>query len=201
MHNEIVPFLRPAFIEFCFIIYFRKPKKKTALRRNTKLRNTKSPLQSEIDVPFKKLDSINISGELLDRGKLKWNKRIVAISNGHMLVYKPEKGARPCLVIPLAGYEATVYEREGRRGCEVRMEHTDGESHTFCLDLKEWAQIWTEVSGCFSMMFLCRLSVTVVCYYSHPNRPPLLPIPKHSLSVSLKTCHSHMTKFPFLAKD
>ncbi|CAG5124584.1 unnamed protein product [Candidula unifasciata] len=122
----------------------KKPKQKTTIRRNGKLRKSKSPVPWEIDVPFQKLDSIHISGELFDKGKLKWNRRIVAISNGHMVVYKPEKDAKPSLVIPLAGYEANIYEREGKKGFEVRMTKTEGDSFSFCVQLKEWAQIWTE---------------------------------------------------------
>ena len=54
---------------------------------------SKSRLSSqwEISAPFKQLESIDISGELLHRGKLSWNRRVVAVTGGCLAMYKPDK--------------------------------------------------------------------------------------------------------------
>ncbi|KAH9514055.1 hypothetical protein Btru_030098 [Bulinus truncatus] len=122
----------------------KKPKKKSGLRKNKKLSKSRSSSQWEISAPFRKLENILISGELYYRGKLSWNRRIVAISNGSLAMYKPDKDARPSLVISLSGYEATVLEREGRRGFEVKMSHPNQDSHTFSVDFRDWANLWRD---------------------------------------------------------
>ncbi|BFZ23726.1 hypothetical protein BsWGS_26766 [Bradybaena similaris] len=122
----------------------KKSTKRMALKKSKKLSKSRSSSQWEISTPFRKLENIDISGELYYKGKLKWNRRIVAISNGCLAMYKPDKEARPSLVIPLSGYEAHITEREGRRGFEVKMAHPNADSHTFSVDFKEWALLWIE---------------------------------------------------------
>ncbi|CAG5132972.1 unnamed protein product, partial [Candidula unifasciata] len=122
----------------------KKPIKRRDLQKSKKLSKSRSSSQWEISAPFRKLENINISGELYYKGKLKWNRRIVAISNGCLAMYKPDKEARPSLVIPISGYEAYMNEREGRRGFEVKMSHPNDDSHTFSADFKEWALLWIE---------------------------------------------------------
>lgn len=87
-----------------------------------------------------------MSGELYHKGKLSWNRRLVAITSGCLALYKPDKEARPLLVIILMGYEASVDEREGKRGFEIKLLHHQDDSHTFSVDLKEWALLWKSVS-------------------------------------------------------
>ncbi|GFN77015.1 actin filament-associated protein 1 [Plakobranchus ocellatus] len=106
---------------------------------------SRSSTQWEISVPFKQLESIDISGELCHRGKLSWNRRIVAITAGCLAMYKPDKeGARPSLVLQLTGYTAAVSEREGRKGYEIRLSHPSDDSHTFAVDYRDWANLWAE---------------------------------------------------------
>ncbi|XP_025081557.1 uncharacterized protein LOC112556614 isoform X4 [Pomacea canaliculata] len=121
-----------------------RPKKKIKKGSKHPANKTRSSATWEINVPFKKLDNILLSGELLHKGKLSWNRRVVAISNGSMALYKPEKEARPVFVIPLAGYQASVGDKDGRKGFEITMVHSNGDSHLFTVDFKEWATIWCE---------------------------------------------------------
>lgn len=114
-------------------------------QKSKKLNKSRSSSQWEITAPFRKLENIDISGELYYKGKLKWYRRIVAISNGCLAMYRPDKEARPSLVIPLSGYEAHINEREGRRSFEVKMVHQNADSHAFSVDFKEWALLWIEV--------------------------------------------------------
>ncbi|XP_070206638.1 uncharacterized protein [Littorina saxatilis] len=119
-----------------------KPKKK----KSSKLLSSKGRSSStwEINVPFKKLDSVVISGEMQHKGKLSWNRRLVAISNGCVALYKPEKDGRPVLVIPLSGFQAGIGEPLGRKGFEMKLTHNNGEAYTFAVDFKEWANLWCE---------------------------------------------------------
>ncbi|CAL1529783.1 unnamed protein product [Lymnaea stagnalis] len=121
----------------------KKPKKR-GLKKSKKLSKSRSSSQWEISVPFRKLENVQISGELYHRGKLSWNRRLVAISNSCLAMYKPDKDARPSLVIPLSGFDAIVIEREGRRGFEIKMSHANQDSHTFSVDFREWANLWVE---------------------------------------------------------
>lgn len=59
------------------------------------------------------------------------------------------------MVIPLRGYEATVLERDGKRGFEVKMEHPEEDCHTFAVECKEWAMHWIEVN---ELYVVCSLS-------------------------------------------
>ncbi|XP_070206642.1 serine-rich adhesin for platelets-like isoform X5 [Littorina saxatilis] len=119
-----------------------RPKKK----KSSKLLSSKGRSSStwEINVPFKKLDSVVISGEMQHKGKLSWNRRLVAISNGCVALYKPEKDGRPVLVIPLSGFQAGIGEPLGRKGFEMKLTHNNGEAYTFAVDFKEWANLWCE---------------------------------------------------------
>ncbi|GFS27749.1 actin filament-associated protein 1 [Elysia marginata] len=101
--------------------------------------------QWAVSVPFKLLDNVDISGEVYHRGKLSWNRRVVALTGGLLAFYKPDKeSARPSLVVPLTGYTATVSERESRRGYEVRLTHLSEDCHTFAVDFRDWAHLWAE---------------------------------------------------------
>lgn len=137
-------------MNFPNLSFSRKPKKKSALKKNKKLSKSRSSSQWEISAPFRKLENIDISGELYHRGKLSWNRRVVAISNGCLAMYKPDKDARPSLVIQLTGFEACMLEREGRRGFEVKISHPTEDSHTFAVDFRDWANLWVEVGCCFT---------------------------------------------------
>lgn len=97
-------------------------------------------------MPFKKLDNVVMSGEMQHKGKLSWNRRLVAISNGCLALYKPDKETRPVFVIPLAGFSASLGDPVGRKGFEMKLNHVNGESYTFAVDFKEWANLWCEVS-------------------------------------------------------
>ncbi|XP_076451189.1 LOW QUALITY PROTEIN: uncharacterized protein LOC143287130 [Babylonia areolata] len=122
----------------------KRPKKKT--KTSGKLLSSKARSSStwEINVPFKKLDGILISGEMMHKGKLSWNRRLVAISSGCLALYKPDKETRPVFVIPLSGFSANMGESLGRKGFEMKMSHENGESYTFAVDFKEWVALWCE---------------------------------------------------------
>uniref|UniRef100_A0A2C9LRI7 PH domain-containing protein n=1 Tax=Biomphalaria glabrata TaxID=6526 RepID=A0A2C9LRI7_BIOGL len=122
----------------------KRPKKKSGLKKNKKLSKSRSSSQWEISVPFRKLENILLSGELYHKGKLSWNRRLVAISNGCLAMYKPDKDARPSMVISLSGYEALVQERDGRRGFEIKMAHPTQDSYTFSVDFRDWAYLWAD---------------------------------------------------------
>ena len=100
-------------------------------------------------MPFKKLEHVVLSGEMQHKGKLSWNRRLVAISSGCLALYKPDKETRPVFVIPLAGFTASLGEPVGRKGFEMKLNHENGESYTFAVDFKEWANLWCEVGLCW----------------------------------------------------
>lgn len=122
----------------------KRPKKKS--KSSSKLLSSKARSSStwEVNMPFKKLDNVQLSGDLQHRGKLTWNRRLVAISNGSLALYKPDKEGRPVFVLPLTGYQATVGERDGKKGFEIRLTHKYGDTHLLTADFKEWASIWCD---------------------------------------------------------
>lgn len=97
-------------------------------------------------IPYKSLEDVTLSGEVMYKGKLSWTRKLAALTDGRMVCYKPEKvDSKPALVIQLTGYEATYLEKENRRGFDVRLIHPSLETHMFSVDLKDWAQLWVEV--------------------------------------------------------
>ena len=129
-----------------FDLFFRRAKKES-----NKLKKKLAPLRSsnqwELNVPFKGLTGVVVSGDLYYKGKLSWNRRLVALVNGSLVCYKPDKESRPHFVVPLPGYEASVAERDSKKGFEVKLCHPSGDTHYFAVDFREWAQTWCDVSS------------------------------------------------------
>ena len=98
-------------------------------------------------VPFSCLEEVTLTGELQYKGKLSWTKKLVALTEGRMVCYKPDKpDNKPSLVINVMNYEASVMESSSRRGFDIRMVHPAMEVHNFSVEFKEWAAMWSEVS-------------------------------------------------------
>ncbi|XP_067658774.1 actin filament-associated protein 1-like 1 isoform X2 [Haliotis asinina] len=121
----------------------KRPKKKSN-KLKKKLSKSRSSSSWEINVPFKKLEDMALSGDLHYRGKLSWTRKLVALSNGNMACYKPDKETKPQLVVHLTGYEAALHEKENRKGYEIKLTHPNCDSHVFAVDFKEWAQLWVD---------------------------------------------------------
>ena len=127
----------------CDFVTYRPTKKRRRSRRITQSLTS----MKEVAVPLKNLEDIFLTGELHYRSKLTWTKKMVALINGRLICYKPDKAEnRPSFVILLTGYDATFQKREGKRNFEINLTHDNFESHTFLADFKEWAEIWCEVS-------------------------------------------------------
>ncbi|XP_041377808.1 uncharacterized protein LOC121390133 isoform X2 [Gigantopelta aegis] len=121
-----------------------KRAKKESNRLKKKLSSSRSSNQWELNVPYKSLSDVVLSGDLYYRGKLSWNRRQVALVNGNLVCYKPDKETRPNLVIHLPGYEATCTERDSKKGFEIKLSHPNCDAHYFSVDFKEWAQTWCD---------------------------------------------------------
>ncbi|XP_046332006.2 uncharacterized protein LOC124115168 isoform X2 [Haliotis rufescens] len=121
----------------------KRPKKKSN-KLKKKLSKSRSSSSWEINVPFKKLEDMALSGDLQYKGKLSWTRKLVALSNGNLACYKPDKETKPQLVVHLTGYEAALHEKENRKGYEIKLTHPNCDSHIFAVDFKEWAQQWAD---------------------------------------------------------
>lgn len=117
-------------------------------RKHKKLSKSRSSKEWDVSLPYNCLEEVTLSGELHYKGKLSWTKKIVALSDGRMICYKPEKTeCKPALVIQLVGYQATVSEKEHKKGgFDIKLTHPELEVHNFSVDFKEWAQTWCDVS-------------------------------------------------------
>lgn len=116
-------------------------------KHKTKLSKSHSSSLWEVCLPFNKLENVTIYSELQYRGKISWSRKLVAISNGQLISYKPGKHSRPVMAIPLIGYDATYFKRDLLKGYEIKMTHPNAISHHFAVDSANWAQRWCEVSA------------------------------------------------------
>ena len=115
-------------------------------KKPSKPRISRSSKEWDVTIPYKCLEDVTLSGELLYKGKLSWTRKLAALTDGRMVCYKPEKvDSKPALVIQLTGYEASFLEKENRRGFDVRLLHPSLETHMFSVDFKDWAQLWVQV--------------------------------------------------------
>ncbi|XP_078336674.1 uncharacterized protein LOC111137602 isoform X5 [Crassostrea virginica] len=125
-----------------------KPMKK---KKPSKPRISRSSKEWDVTIPYKCLEDVTLSGELLYKGKLSWTRKLAALTDGRMVCYKPEKvDSKPALVIQLTGYEASFLEKENRRGFDVRLLHPSLETHMFSVDFKDWAQLWVQYMNAMS---------------------------------------------------
>ncbi|XP_062579830.1 uncharacterized protein LOC134241822 isoform X2 [Saccostrea cucullata] len=125
-----------------------KPMKK---KKPSKPKISRSSKEWDVTLPYKRLEDVTLSGELLYKGKLSWTRKLAALTDGRMVCYKPEKSeSKPALVIQLTGYEASYLEKENKRGFDVRLLHPSLETHMFSVDFKDWAQLWVEFMNAMS---------------------------------------------------
>lgn len=97
---------------------------------------------------------MTLSGDLYHKGKLSWTKRLIALSNGMLFGYKPDKtDGKPALMFSLSGYEATFHERDSRKGFEIKLSQAHSDTYHFAVDFKDWAQLWCDVSSLIYLMF------------------------------------------------
>lgn len=135
-------------IETKLNIKLPKPMKK---KKPSRPRISRSSKEWDVTIPYKSLEDVTLSGEVMYKGKLSWTRKLAALTDGRMVCYKPEKvDSKPALVIQLTGYEATYLEKENRRGFDVRLIHPSLETHMFSVDLKDWAQLWVEYMNAMS---------------------------------------------------
>ncbi|XP_069118485.1 uncharacterized protein [Argopecten irradians] len=126
-----------------FNIKLPKPLKKS--KKNQKMSKSRSSKEWDIALPFSCLEEVTLSGELQYKGKLSWTKKLVALTDGRMVCYKPDKAdSKPALVINLTGYDANFVERDNHRGFDIRLMHPAMEIHHFLTDFKDWANMWCE---------------------------------------------------------
>ncbi|XP_033763670.1 uncharacterized protein LOC117344901 isoform X2 [Pecten maximus] len=126
-----------------FNIKLPKPLKKS--KRNQKISKSRSSKEWDIALPFSCLEEVTLSGELQYKGKLSWTRKLVALTDGRMVCYKPDKAdSKPALVINLTGYDASFVERDNHRGFDIRLMHPAMEIHHFLTDFKDWAHMWCE---------------------------------------------------------
>ncbi|XP_021372827.1 uncharacterized protein LOC110462913 isoform X2 [Mizuhopecten yessoensis] len=126
-----------------FNIKLPKPLKKS--KRNQKTTKSRSSKEWDIALPFGCLEEVTLSGELQYKGKLSWTRKLVALTEGRMVCYKPDKAdSKPAVVINLTGYDAKFAERDNHRGFDIRLMHPAMEMHHFLTDFKDWASMWCE---------------------------------------------------------
>lgn len=131
-----------------FNIQLPKVKKSSKHKKVSKSRSSK---EWDLNVPFKCLEEVTLSGELLYKGKLSWTRKICALSEGRLVCYKPDKcEQKPSLVIQLTGYKCSFSERENRKLFDIKLTHPSLELHLFAVDIKEWASLWCEYINAMS---------------------------------------------------
>ncbi|XP_056011717.1 uncharacterized protein LOC125648626 isoform X2 [Ostrea edulis] len=135
-------------IESKLNIKLPKPMKK---KKSSKPKISRSSKEWDVTIPYKCLEDVTLSGELMYKGKLSWTRKLAALTDGRMVCYKPEKSeSKPAVVIQLTGYEASYLEKENRKGFDVRLLHPSLETHMFSVDFKDWAQLWVEYMNAMS---------------------------------------------------
>lgn len=135
-----------------YVVFYRQAKKSS---KHKKLSKSRSSKEWDLNVPFKCLEEVTLSGDLHYKGKLSWSRKTCALSEGRLLCYKPDKcDSKSALVIQLTGYNSTYVEKDNRKGFEIKLTHPTLEVHILSVDFKEWAVMWCDVSiFCSRLLF------------------------------------------------
>ena len=127
------------------------PKQAKKSSKHKKLSKSRSSKEWDLNVPFKCLEEVTLSGDLHYKGKLSWTRKTCALSEGRLLCYKPDKcDSKSALVIQLTGYNSTYVEKDNRKGFEIRLIHPTLEVHIFSVDFKDWAVLWCDYINAMS---------------------------------------------------